>query len=98
MNTLKEKREQLASLVAANDEIANAVEAGTVTDEQRSSYDENITKIEAIQADIKILEQRSSKPAAPVNHTVVDKEAEEIRKNVSMSDFVKAAMNQRAEG
>lgn len=95
MTTLKEKRERVASLIAENDLIANAVEAGTVTNEQRTAFDSNLIELANVQKDITILEQRK---ATPVNTDLPNKEAEEIRKNVTMADFMKAAVEQRSDG
>ena len=95
MKTLKEKRERVAALIAENDLIANAVEAGNVTEEQRTAFDSNISEVETLKKDIVILEQRN---AIPVILGTPNKEAEEIRKNVSLSDFVKAASERRSDG
>lgn len=95
MKNLKEKRERVATLIAENDLIANAVEAGNVTEEQRTAFDSNISEMETLKKDIVILEQRA---AVPVTLAVPNKEAEEIRKNVCLSDFVKAASEHRSDG
>lgn len=98
MKTLKEMREAVGSLITRNDEIADHVSKGTATDEMRSEYNSNCEKIESLNADIKILEDTQRRQAIPVVTEVVDKEAEEIRKNITMNDFVRSAQTGIVEG